>query len=111
AAASWGVARGDRVAVEVFQSCRACDSCRAGDYRRCERHGIRDMYGFVPADRPPSLWGGYAEYQYLSPDSMVLPVPATLDPIVATAFNPLGAGIRWAVTVGGAGPGAVVAVL
>jgi alcohol dehydrogenase len=111
AATSWGVARGDRVAVEVFQSCRACAPCRAGDYRRCERHGIRDMYGFVPTDRTPGLWGGYAEYQYLSPDSMVLPVPAALDPVVATAFNPLGAGIRWTVTVGGAGPGAVVAVL
>src|SRR4051794_3605227 len=47
AAARWGGAPGDGVAVEVFQSCRNCDACRAGEYRRCARHGLRDMYGFV----------------------------------------------------------------
>jgi alcohol dehydrogenase len=111
AAARWGVERGDRVAVEVFLSCRVCDACIAGDYRRCANHGLADMYGFVPATRSPSLWGGYAEYQYLAPDSLLLPVPAGLDPALATVFNPLGAGIRWTTTVGGAGAGDVVAVL
>ena len=111
AADRWGVQVGDRVAVEVFLSCRECDACRAGAYRRCVRHGLRDMYGFVPADRAPGLWGGYAEYQYLAPDSLVLPVPSVLDPVVATIFNPLGAGIRWAVTVPDLQPGAIVAVL
>jgi alcohol dehydrogenase len=42
---------------------------------------------------------------------MLLPVPDGLDPVLATAFNPLGAGIRWAVTVPNTQPGAVVAVL
>ena len=31
------------------------------------------MYGFVNVDRAPGLWGGYAQYQYLAPDSMLLP--------------------------------------
>jgi len=44
AAARWGVREGDRVAVEVFQSCRECDACRAGAYQRCARHGLADMY-------------------------------------------------------------------
>jgi len=82
-----------------------------GEYRRCERHGLADMYGFISVDRAPGLWGGYAEHQYLAPDSMVLPVPAALDPVVATMFNPLGAGIRWGATIPGTGPGDVVAVL
>jgi alcohol dehydrogenase len=69
------------------------------------------MYGFISVDRAPGLWGGYAEYQYLAPDSMVLPVPTALDPVVATVFNPLGAGIRWGATIPGTGPGDVVAVL
>ncbi len=69
------------------------------------------MYGFVAIDRPPGLWGGYAEYQYLSPDSMLLPVPEGMDPVVATLFNPLGAGIRWGVTIPGTSSGDVVAVL
>jgi alcohol dehydrogenase len=111
AQARWGVREGDRIAVEVFLSCSECDACRAGEYRRCARHGIRDMYGFVPADRAPGLWGGYADYQYLAPDSLVLPVPPGLDPVVATVFNPLGAGIRWAVTVPSTRAGDVVAVL
>lgn len=111
AALRWGVSAGDRIAVEVFQSCRECEACTGGDYRRCVRHGIADMYGFVPADRAPGLWGGYAEYQFLGPDSMVLPVPVGLDPVLATVFNPLGAGIRWGVTVPGTSAGDVVAVL
>src|SRR3954470_9246959 len=111
AAERWGVQPGDRVAVEVFQSCRECDECRAGRYRRCARHGLRDMYGFIDVEKAPGLWGGYAEYQYLGPDTMLLPLPSSLDPVVATLFNPLGAGIRWTTTVGGAGEGDVVVVL
>ena len=111
AAERWGVRAGDRVAVEVFLSCRACAPCRAGEYRRCVAHGLGDMYGLVPVDRQPGLWGGYAEYQYLAPDSMLLPVPPELDSVTATLFNPLGAGIRWGVTVPETQPGAIVAVL
>jgi alcohol dehydrogenase len=111
AAQRWGVAQGDRVAVEVFLSCRACEPCRHGEYRRCERHGLADMYGMISTEKQPALWGGYATRQYLAPDSMLLPVPDTLAPEVAVAFNPLGAGIRWGVTVPGTKPGDVVAVL
>jgi alcohol dehydrogenase len=111
AAQRWGVAVGDRIGVEVFMSYRKCAACLAGEYRRCERHGIGDMYGFIPVERAPGLWGGYAEYQYLAPDSMRARVPPELDPVVATLFNPLGAGIRWGATIPGTGPGDVVAVL
>lgn len=111
AAARWGVARGDVVAVEVFQSCRTCPACERGDPRHCARNGMATMYGFRSCDTPPGLWGGYATHQYLGPDSMLLPVPAGLDPVLATLFNPLGAGIRWGVTLPGTRPGDVVAVL
>jgi alcohol dehydrogenase len=111
AAGRWGVAPGDRVAVEVFQSCRSCSSCRRGEYRRCRRHGLADMYGMISTAKPPGLWGGYATHQYLAPDSRLLPVPGSLAPEVAVAFNPLGAGIRWGVTVPGTQAGDVVAVL
>lgn len=111
AAGRWGVEVGDRVAVEVFQSCRVCGPCLAGDYRRCAVHGIGDMYGFVPVDKAPGLWGGYSQYQYLSADTLLHRVPAGLDPVLATVFNPLGAGVRWAVTLPGTAPGDVVVVL
>ena len=107
----WGVSIGDRVAVEVFQSCRACDACRSGAYRRCRGHGLSDMYGFIDVERAPGLWGGYASHLYLAPDAMLLPVPESLDPVLATAFNPLGAGMRWAVEIPETGPGDIVAVL
>ncbi|HVM40214.1 MAG TPA: zinc-binding dehydrogenase [Acidimicrobiia bacterium] len=107
----WGVGVGDRIAVEVFQRCGACRFCQSGEYRRCERHGLGDMYGFIPVDKAPGLWGGYAEMQYVGPDAVVHRVPDRLDPVLATLFNPLGAGIRWGVTVPGTGKGDVVAIL
>ncbi|MFA9564830.1 MAG: zinc-binding dehydrogenase [Acidimicrobiales bacterium] len=107
----WGVVEGDRVAVEVFQSCRTCDRCAAGRYRQCRAHGVLDTYGFKNVETGCGLWGGYATHQYLAPDSMLLPVPEQLDPVVATLFNPVGAGIRWGVTMPGTGPGDRVAVL
>jgi alcohol dehydrogenase len=111
AAERWGVVAGDRVAVVPFQACRACAACRAGDLRHCERHGFREFYGATPLKRAPGLWGGYAEAAYLGSDAVLLPVPGGLDPVLATVFNPLGAGIQWAVTVPATEPGAVVAVL
>jgi len=107
----WGVRAGQRVAVEVFQSCRRCGRCCAGEYRRCERNGLATMVGFVDVNRFPGLWGGYATHLYLGPDAMLLRVPDGLDPVVATLFNPLGAGIRWAVDLPATRPGQVVAVL
>jgi alcohol dehydrogenase len=111
AARRWGVQEGDRVAVEVFLSCRECEPCREGTYRRCRRNGLSTMIGYVDVNRPPFLWGGYATHLYLAPDSMLLPVPPGLDPVLATMFNPLGAGIRWGATVPETKPGDVVAVL
>lgn len=111
AAERWGVNAGQRVAVEVFLSCRNCDQCRAGLYRRCERNGLATMVGFTDADTAPGLGGGYASHLYLRPDSMLMAVPDELDPVTATLFNPLGAGIRWAVEIPDTQPGDVVAIL
>ena len=111
ALARWGVSIGDRVAVEVFLSCQECRECRSGAYRRCERHGIADMYGFIDVEKGPGLWGGYASHLYLAPDALVLPVPAGIDPVLATAFNPIGAGLRWAVEVPRLQAGETVAIL
>ena len=111
AAARWNVNAGDRVAVEVFRSCRECEQCLSGEYRRCARNGLATMFGFVDAEVEPSLWGGYASHLHLPADSMLLPIPDSLDPILATVFNPLGAGIRWGATIPGTKEGDVVVVL
>ncbi|MBC8365687.1 MAG: alcohol dehydrogenase catalytic domain-containing protein [Actinobacteria bacterium] len=111
AAAAWGVTVGDRVAVECFQSCRDCGPCRSGAYRRCARNGLGTAYGLSPLDVGEALSGGWAAHHWLGPDSMVLPVPDGLDPVDATLFNPVGAGIRWGAELPETGPGDVVAVL
>src|SRR5436189_6413745 len=48
AAQRWNVKVGDRVAVEVFLSCRACDACGRGDPRRCAAHPFPEFYGHIP---------------------------------------------------------------
>lgn len=111
ACARWGVTVGQRVAVEVFRSCRACEPCRRGEYRRCVHNGLATMFGFVDVDTAPGLWGGYATHLHLPPDSMLLPIPDDLDPVLATVFNPLGAGIRWGATIPETRTGDVVVVL
>ncbi|MBX8689328.1 alcohol dehydrogenase [Mycobacterium vulneris] len=111
ASARWGVRAGQRVAVEVFRSCRACDECRRGDYRRCERNGVSSMFGFVDVCVGSGLWGGYSSHVELPWDAMLLPIPPGINPVHATLFNPLGAGIRWGATLPGTAPGDVVAIL
>jgi alcohol dehydrogenase len=110
AAARWGLGVGDRVAVEAFQSCLECNACRSGRARVCERRGMY-CYGQQPTSVPPALWGGYAEMQYLGPGSLLQPVPASVDPVVAATFNAIAAGYRWGVSAPGTGAGDKVAVL
>ena len=111
AADRWGVQVGQRVAVEVFKSCGECGQRTSGVYRRCDRNGVDTMVGFTDVNIPPGLGGGYASHLFLGPDSMLLPVPKSMDPVLATLFNPLGAGIRWGVELPDTVPGDVVAIL
>ncbi len=102
---------GDRVAVASRPACRSCPRCRAGDLHACAQYTGVDAYGLIPVERPPGLWGGYATHHYLRPESVLHRVPEGLGAVEASLFNPLGAGISWAVELPGTGPGDVVAVL
>ncbi|MGE5289234.1 MAG: zinc-dependent alcohol dehydrogenase [Micromonosporaceae bacterium] len=109
AAARWGVAPGDRVALEILIPCRNCDLCLTGRYMSCRnKHG---SYGYSPVDRAPHLWGGFAEYVYLHPNAILHPVRADIPAEVAVMFNPLGAGVRWVAHLGGTGLGDTVLIL
>jgi alcohol dehydrogenase len=108
----WGVSAGDRVAVQPTRSCRECPSCTAENYSACEVYGGEAMvFGFVPIDIEPSLYGGYSTHHYLPPGSMLLPVPPGLDLIEATFHNPLAGALTWVSGVGAVKPGEVVAIL
>jgi threonine dehydrogenase-like Zn-dependent dehydrogenase len=109
AAERWGVAVGDRVAVEILRPCRTCDYCLTGRYMSCPRGD--GAYGMTPLRREPSLWGGFAEYLYLHPQAILHKVSPDLPAELAVMFNPLGAGVRWACYLGEVGIGDTVLIL
>jgi threonine dehydrogenase-like Zn-dependent dehydrogenase len=108
AAERWGVDVGDRVAVETMISCRHCPQCLGGTYHLCDQ---RKIYSYIPTTESPGLWGGYSQYMYLHPNSVLHPMSATLPAELAVMFNPLGAGFRWAVEMPQTQPGDTVVIL
>ncbi len=110
AAKRWGVNVGDRVAVEAPIPCGRCRMCRSGRYTMCRARGFF-AHGYVKLSHPPGLWGGYADYMYLDPCSIVHRVRADIPASIAVMFNPLGAGFRWAVEIPRTGPGDTVLVI
>jgi threonine dehydrogenase-like Zn-dependent dehydrogenase len=111
AAKRWGVAEGDRVAVEVLLPCGFCTQCLSGAYRLCTGKGRMSAYGYTPINVKPALWGGYAEYMYLDPHTVLHKVSKSIPADLAVMFNPLGAGIRWAVQMPGTNIGDTVVIL
>jgi len=108
AAKRWSVDVGERVAVENMISCRFCAPCLGGRSHLCER---RMIYSYVPLSQPPALYGAYAQYLWLHPNSVVHKVDPSLPAAVAAMFNPLGAGFRWAVEIPELRPGESVVIL
>jgi 2-desacetyl-2-hydroxyethyl bacteriochlorophyllide A dehydrogenase len=90
------VQKGDRVCVEALVPGR--------------RGGI-GSYGFISVNNPPGLWGGYSEYLYISPEVNVHKIDESVEPAIATLFNPIGAGFRWAVDMPRLEPGETIVVL
>jgi len=108
AAKRWSVDVGDRVAVENMISCRFCAPCLGGRSHLCER---RMIYSYVPLSQPPALYGAYAQYLWLHPNSVIHRIDLALPAAVAAMFNPLGAGFRWAVEIPELRPGETVVIL
>jgi threonine dehydrogenase-like Zn-dependent dehydrogenase len=109
-AARWGVRPGDRVAVEILIPCRSCDLCLAGGYMQCKNR-VGSHGGGNPPSRHGKLTGGFAQYMDLHPNSIVHPVSKDLPAEIAVMFNPLGAGVRWALQYGEVHLGSSVLVL
>jgi threonine dehydrogenase-like Zn-dependent dehydrogenase len=105
----WDVREGDRVAVRSGYGCGRCEACARWESRACQTRG--GTYGYTDVAKPPHLWGGYAEHMYLSPYSVLKKMDPRLPAAVAVMFNPLAAGLSWAGSVPGTGPGDRVVVL
>src|SRR5262244_1149211 len=105
----WGVTEGDRVAVRSGYGRGRCDACARWEPRYCPKRG--GTYGYTDVNKPPYLWGGYAEHMYLSPYSVVKKMDARIPAGVAVMFNPLAAGLSWAGTIPATAPGDRVVIL
>jgi threonine dehydrogenase-like Zn-dependent dehydrogenase len=106
----WGVREGDRVAVEPKVACGGCRHCLSGNHRLCDAPGSLS-YGVTGLAMAPGLWGGYATHMRLAPGSVVHKISAAIAPHLAVMFNPLAAGIRWAVRMPGTTIGDKVLIL
>jgi threonine dehydrogenase-like Zn-dependent dehydrogenase len=110
AAAQWRVAVGDRVAVEAAIACGSCPNCTTGFGSTCA--GGR-AYGAIPTAVSPSLWGGLAEFMYLSAGTGLTKLAEEVPGDVAAGwFSPLANAVDWTGPVGGnVQPGDAVVVL
>ena len=79
AAARWGVAVGDRVALHEYLPCWHCHWCKQGDFRLCmeaDFFNVKDRFntvrfGTCNAEIPPHLWGGNAQYVYMPANTVM----------------------------------------
>ncbi len=101
AAKKFGVREGDRVALEEYLPCGHCRYCRQQEFRLCDETDTLNRvgtirYGSTPIDVAPALWGGFAQAQYLHPNSVFHRLPDAMPAALAAMALPLGNGVEWA---------------
>lgn len=104
----WGVAPGDRVAVEPHVGCGVCRQCTKGRQVLCP---AKLLYGYTPLALDHGLWGSLSEYMVLRGNTALHQVPEAMSTEDALLFNPLGAGFEWAIEIGGVGVGDEVLII
>jgi threonine dehydrogenase-like Zn-dependent dehydrogenase len=101
AARNWKLKVGDRIALEEYLPCGQCALCRSGEFRLCadtERRGAEKTvlrYGTSPIAMTPSLWGGFSQYMYLHPHSVIHRVPESTPAHHLAMTIPMSNGVQW----------------
>src|SRR5580700_1591427 len=110
-----GFKEGDLVFVEHYVACGKCEWCHLGQYRHCENTDWRYnpdaiRYGYTSAERPPHLWGGFAQYVYLPWNAVLHHVPKGVTPELAGLVTPMANGVEWSLFDGGVGYNSTVLI-
>ena len=95
-----GFKEGDLVFVEHYVMCGKCEWCHRGEYRHCENTNWRTnpdaiRYGYTSDEKPPHLWGGFAQYVYLPWNAVLHHVPKGVTPELAGLVTPMANGVEW----------------
>ena len=98
ASAMYGLKPGERVTVEPTIPCGHCEWCKTShNYHKCRP--LRAYGVTMQADNPPYLLGGYAEYMYLLPGSLIYKVDDKVSDRAASLSSVIGNGVRWVKTL------------
>ncbi len=99
-AAEWyDLAPGERITVEPYVACGRCEASRSDHfYHYCTHGGIHGLT--MTCDRPPYLFGGYSEYFYLVPGTIVHKQHADMPDSAASISSVVANGVRWVKTLG-----------
>lgn len=101
AALSWGIKSGDRVSLIPHLTCGRCEFCLGGQSHLCKSllPVPKPNYGMIPLGYRHGLWGGYSEFMHLHPRTIFCRLPDSVPASMATMYQALASGLRWAVQV------------
>lgn len=99
AAKKYPIKIGDRVTPEPYVPCGYCSWCRTEHhYHNCPSVKV---YGLsLTCDQPPYLLGGYSEYVYLIPGTLLHKLTPTASDLAGSLSSVVGNGVRWVKTLG-----------
>lgn len=98
ASEKYNLKAGDRITIEPTIPCGHCEWCRTEyNYHKCRP--LRAYGVTMTADQPPHLFGGYAEYLYLLPGSLIYRVADNVTDLAASLSSVIGNGVRWVKTL------------
>jgi threonine dehydrogenase-like Zn-dependent dehydrogenase len=99
AAALYKLTVGDRVSIEPTIPCGHCEWCRTQyNYHKCRP--LRAYGVTMSSEDSPHLFGGYAEYLYLLPGSLIYKLSDSTPYLAASLSSVIGNGVRWIKNLG-----------